>query len=195
MARRRKEQGWLKRNVLSIIIVAIMVFSGIGYFAAEGANDTGTWNGHRFTSYNGKWYTDIDGRSVAFSFHPADVQGINMSSEVIGYLNSTKMLYITFDPNASLVPDFEIMRLELETELPEYFGIYPVTGVSGKSEQYASFPVITCQNATLFVPVIYIRQGETGLIPEESCLIMQAREGYDVPAIKDRLLYGLFGLI
>jgi hypothetical protein len=199
MARRRKEDSsfFSKKNLVGLFIVAIMVLSGVGYLWVQNSGGTATdYKGHQFVFSGDKWYTKIDSATVGFTYHPADLERINISPELMEYIKSVKMFYITFEPNSSFIENFEILRMELETELPQYFNIYPTTGVTFNSSVYSQFPIVTCQNATVFVPVIYLRQGETTeIIPDGSCIILQARDVSDVPALKDRLMYGLFGIM
>jgi hypothetical protein len=197
MARKiEKKKSFLsKKNLIGIFIVAIMVLSAVGFIAEQNGQSGDTYMGKRFSLVNGKWQTSVDGKERAFTFHPRDLESINISPDAINYIKSVKMIYVTFDPNSTLVQDFEIMRLDLERELPN-FGIYPVTGVASRSTAYSAFPTVTCANATTFVPVIYLKSAETTNVTSQGgCLIFEARESYDVPALKERLLYGLYGII
>lgn len=198
MARRRKEEAKVlsKRNIVGIFIVGIMVLSGLGYMMERSGNSTTDYQGRKFEYINNIWHTEIGGSTVRFTFHPSELERLNVSADIIEYLKNVKMFYITFDPNSSLIEDFELFRLELETELPEYFTIYPTTAVTFNTTTYAAFPVITCANATVFIPVVYLTQGEqTDIIGNGTCITLQVKEGYDVPALKDRLMYGLFGIM
>ncbi len=57
-------------------------------------------------------------------------------------------------------------------------------------------PVITCKNATLYVPVIYFKKSnETSITLEGNCIIAEAFRGEDFTKIKDRLVYGALGVM
>jgi|APSaa5957512622_1039677.scaffolds.fasta_scaffold98635_2 hypothetical protein len=198
--RRRKKQKkkklLTKKNLLGIFIVSIMVLSGVGYMWTDPQGGSSEdYNDYKFVSQNNQWYTNINDQFVAFSHHPSDIDEISVGSS-IDLIKQTKMLYITFDPDSLLVSDFEIKRLELENELSNHFTIFPITGVTKNNSLYGHFPIINCINATPSVPVIYFVKGnETKIIQNGSCITLQAVDGYDVSIIKDRLMFGLFGII
>jgi hypothetical protein len=197
MARRREERkGFLStKNIIGIFIVAIMVLSGVGYMWDRNTS-TNEYQGHKFSQTTAGWVTTIDGKQLTFSFYPDDLSHLNLSSDAAQYLSSVKMFYIVFDPNDSLVPDFEVARMSLENELPLTKGIYPTTAVTAKDSVYAAFPIASCANATILVPVVYLKSGEsTQIIEQGPCIILVARDSYDVPVLIDRLRYGLYGIM
>jgi hypothetical protein len=198
MARRKKEdEGFFsKKNLIGLFIVGIMVLSGLGYMVMESSGpNSNEYNGHKFQALNSQWYTEIDGNMVGFTFLPGDLARINVSQDLFEYLKSVKMVYVVYDANSSLVQDFELIRMQLESEMPVHLGIYPSAGITSEDPAYELFPVITCENATVFTPVIYLRQGKTEIIGNGTCIIIQAEDSYDVPAVKDRLMYGLYGIM
>lgn len=57
-------------------------------------------------------------------------------------------------------------------------------------------PIITCEDATPVVPIIYFKQSnQTKVSLEENCIIVEARNNIDILRIKDRLLYSMLGII
>jgi len=199
MARRRKEKKpslFSKKNLVGIFIVAIMVLSGIGYIWTGNEGSELSYNGHDFLLQGNKFYTQISGSYAEFDFHPSDLEYLNTSPEVMDYLRNVRMLYITFDPDSNFVQGFELARLRLQTDLPEHMNIFPVTGVTKNSSVYSNFPIVTCDNSTTFTPVLYFTEGNaTAIIPDETCIILQVRDRYDITAVTDRLLYGIYGVI
>ncbi len=192
----KKSRIFNKKNLVGILIVGIMVLSGIGYMWSDSTNSKQNYNGHKIISQNNKWYVQADDSYAQFDFHPTELENINMSADVAEYLSNVKMLYIVFDPDSSLIQDFEVERVRLEKDLPQFLKIYPVTGVTYNSTEYSNFPVVTCANATMYVPVLYFRKGNsTEIIANDTCIILQARDSYDVPAVTDRLMYGLLGVM
>ncbi len=192
----KKKTIFNKTNLIGIGIVALMVLSGVGYMLGDQkAAGSADYNGHKFVSSGNKWYVDVDGKVVELDFHPTEIQDIDIGGSV-RVINSTKMLYLSFEPASSLVQYFEVARMELALQLDSNLGIYTVPAVTNSSPQYAAFPMVTCKNATSSVPVLEMRQGnETKIIQEGNCVILQAREWYDVQRLEDRLLYGLYGIM
>ena len=57
-------------------------------------------------------------------------------------------------------------------------------------------PIIACDDATPLIPVIYfVESNETKIYKQENCIIAEADTSVDVIRIKDRLLYGIHGII
>lgn len=192
---RRKKQSNFKKNMLGFFIVMIMVLGGVGIFLGN-AKPKESYNGFDFVSLDGKWVTKINDKPVTFNYHPNDVFGIALSKQTIDRIKNAKMLFLTFDTDSELVSDYEIARMQLETELFTDFGVYIVTGVTENSGSYASFPRVSCLNATNTLPVIYLKEGnETKIIEAGNCLILQSENSLGVTKLKDRLLYGLYGVI
>jgi hypothetical protein len=199
MSRRRRQKKksiFNKKNLLGIFIVSIMVLSGVGYMWTDpqGGNAL-EYNEYKFVSQNNKWVTNINNQYIGFSHHPSDIEEIPVGSSV-NLIKNTKMLYITFDPESLLVSDFELRRLELENDLSNHLTIYPVTGVTKEHSLYSSFPIVDCVNATPSVPVIkFVKGNETKIIQEGACITLKVTDGYDSSVLKDRLMFGIFGII
>ena len=59
-----------------------------------------------------------------------------------------------------------------------------------------TLPVITCDDATSSVPVLYfVESNETKIYSENGCIIAEAKFETDLLRIKDRLLYERLGII
>ena len=74
------------------------------------------------------------------------------------------------------------------------FDVFTRNGFTNQTKYNA--PIITCSDATNFVPVIYFAKGNaTKIYMEGSCVIAQAGNHADVIRLKDRLVYGILGII
>jgi hypothetical protein len=205
MRRRREERGGIfsKKNLMGIFIVMIMVLSGLGYMATRDSNGTGSnldYNGFKFSNPDYyTWYASINGTTAKFTYHPKEIEHMQMSADAAAMLASTRMAYITFDPADRDIEQIELVRMQLEQDLSAYFKMYPITGVVNVTKQYASFPKIGCYNATYMVPVIYLRHSDdinqSRITNTGPCIMVEAASANDFPALKDRLLYGMFKII
>jgi hypothetical protein len=178
-----------------------MITSVIGYMVTQGdGGNQLSYNGFDFqtSGYNG-WLTDVDGKSARFTYHPSEIDNINISPDVINHLKNTKMVFLSFDPEDVSIQRIELARLELDQQLPAFFNIFPVTGVSNRTGTYAAFPEVDCRNATIFIPVLQFRTDPDGGRPSiesnGSCIILEAGSPDDIVILKDRLLYGMLGVI
>ena len=173
-----------------------MVLSGLGYMVGQGEGDTRMrYNDFKFIQGQNSWYTEVDSRTYQFTYHPLDLEDMAVEPGSIEALKNAKMIYLTFDPESEIVSAVEVARMELEQELRS-IGIFLVTSVTGNSSLYTNFPKVTCDNATAFVPVIYFTESNTtGISMNGNCVKLSVIDEYGIPALKDRLLYGLFGIM
>ena len=67
---------------------------------------------------------------------------------------------------------------------------------SGFTTPQNNFPVLSCDDATEFVPVVYFKSGNfTKISLENNCILAEAAAHADVIRLKDRLVYGILGII
>lgn len=191
--RKKKQSAFSKKTVLGFFIVAIMIFSGIGLMWEGSGSQGGDYNGHKITLYNNYYVVQENGRQYSFNFHPSEVEWIEI--ENMESLRDAKMFYFVFNPSSEIIQDVEVVRLDV-VQLMAQNNIYAVPAISEPSAMYTSYPVGSCFNATQFVPVIMFTEGnETKVTEGGNCFIFQARDRYDVPMLRDRLIYGLIGVI
>jgi len=176
-------------------IILIMVASAIGYMWSGG--EEFRYKDFRFkrSESSNLWYSEINGQQVSFYSLPPDAGHVNVTEGVISTISGTKMIYITFDPNQTDLTYLDLTRFDLSENLPKYFDIYAVSGMTANYTGYA-LPIVTCENATAFLPVVYLKRGnKTEVYFEGNCIIAEAATSSDFIRIRDRIMYGLFGII
>jgi len=187
MVRREKK----KRTTvwLTAFIAFLMIMSIVGIFADQ--ISSGYRVGKRkFEERPDGLYTKVGSQWLRFSYFPFQLTGIPLDPHAIVILNSSRMILLSFEPG----PAGELVRFELDNDLPTVFGIYVSDGLLTKNASY-DLPVIGCQNATAAVPVLIIRQGaNTSITTVDRCIILESEEQAFLMA-KDRLLYGMLGII
>ena len=192
---KKKKTVFQSKYFLGIFIVSIMVLSGLGYMMGDSATDSNTYNGQKFVAGQNAWQTEVDGLNLFFRYHPTDVDGISVDNASIQALRDARMVFITFDPDTEIVSDFELARMQFERAFFEA-DVFPFTGVTANNSAYAAFPVVTCANATTTVPVIVMGQSnETGIDSQGTCIQLNAIDAFDVPILRERLLYSYYGII
>lgn len=200
MKRRKKQQTLLSgKNAIGIFVILLMVLSGVGFIMdmGRGGTNSGEYNGYDFRqTEQGRWVVEIDGRQIAFSYHPSLVDYINVSSEAISRLRNTQGLHVTFDPKDQYVGDIEDIRFEMDNELWSLFGMDTYPGVIAESEDYPGFPVIDCGDGTATVPVLkFVSGDETKVEYSGNCITAVADTRDDFLRLKERIYYGLLGVI
>lgn len=191
---RVRRENKRKQLLMGAIIVFIMVTSVIGFMFGRGSEEAVDYNGFSFVRKGNLWETKIDKQPVVFSYFPSQIELIEVDAPVISRMLSTPMLYLTYDQNQSEVEFIAQAQFELDTVLYGRFNIYSGKGLTKENEY--NLPVITCLNATSAVPVVDFRKAnETIIHMEGECIIVGGRTGNDFIRAKDRLLYGMFGII
>lgn len=187
---RKKHEKKNKMGIWVIIfIVVIMLTSTIGYVFKGGSKEK--YNDFSFSrTDDGRWYTEINGKQLAFDYFPSELENINLSAEIIDKIKSTRMIYFTHDPENRYREDIALLK---EIFWP-YFQIYADNGLT--VENTFNLLVIDCDNATISLPVVYFKESnQTGFYLDNNCIICELRSGEDFTALKERLLYSLFGVM
>lgn len=185
-----------KAKMITIFIAAIMVLSVFGvifgsYNSPEQEMDYGDF---QFQRTENQWVTEIDGQQIYFDYNPSQVDYLEISPAIISRIQSTPMLYVTFDPNVKAPERFDYVRFKLSDILAKNFNIYAISGMVENSSLY-QLPVIGCENASASVPVLYLKgSNTTGVIEQGNCIIFES-DVQGTIALNDRLLFGLFGVM
>ncbi len=166
---------------------------GIMFSSYAKGGEKRPYNGYEFQRTNQGWFVKINGQKYEFQYHPADLEAIQLDPKTVDALKGSKVLAITFNPNSKNIKTIEATRYNMETLLSQT-GIYTLTGTLNKSKEYA-LPIITCQNATIALPVIKLEENiETNITTENHCITIQA-DRYELPAITERMIYVILGIM
>lgn len=178
-------------TIFAFIAIIVMIASGIGYMW-EGGNAI-IYNGFKFTESGDKIATKVNGKKVAFSTMPDNSASINASKEAFWVLKNTKMAYMTSDPESPFKEGIAKAQFELQESVAQE-GIYAVYAFTKENEY--NITQITCKNATTFIPVIYfMNSSATEIIYDNGCIMLGADSDFGFIALKDRLMYGFYGII
>jgi hypothetical protein len=200
MKRRNEEKPGIftKRNAVGLLIVIIMVMSTLGYMIIEGDQNSNSdrYNGHKLISQNNYWYIEYAGKQIRLRFHPSTVDNIPLQSDARDLINKSKVLLLSINPEDKNIQYVELVRLELEREMPDLFKEYVLTGVVNSTPAYSAFNKISCQNATIDAPVVFFTTGSNESFEYSGyCLTVKAKSGNDLLIMKDRFILGLAGII
>jgi hypothetical protein len=187
----RQRQGlWI-----SVFIAFIMIFSAFGVMF-YGFTDSGTnlkYGDYSFTATQSGFFVKVAGKQYLFSHFAGDVSSINLTAGSTEYLKSTKMVYLTYYPNQSAVQEIAAAEFQVQKDLSE-FGIYGAPAFTVQNDY--GLPVISCRNATVYVPVIEFKESNvTEIAASKYCLVLSAAYSDDFSKLRDRLLYSMLGII
>lgn len=170
-----------------------MSSSILGY-AILGGDQSVNYNGFKFKRTQTGWETKIQGNNVQFHYHPTELENINLNSTITETIKDKKMLYLTFDPDAEEISFIDLARFDIVNTLFNNLDIYAESATT-KNSTYG-FSIINCSDATSSVPVLMLTKSNlTEFDKQDNCILLKAKTGPEILALKDRLLYSLLGVI
>lgn len=184
---------WTKM-ILPLFLVFIMVFSGalIGY---QGSSAFSTESyGFTFEQKQNGWTTSIDGNDVHFDYLPEEVEDIVLDPGALEGLKVTKQIYATSNQNDTNKETIALVQYELVTQLDSDFSVYLQTGFSTQNSFGKS--MIDCSSATSSAPVLFLETAnETAISIQGNCIMLRADSPFGFVKLKNRLLYGMHGIV
>lgn len=189
-----KERKEKKRWGLIAFMVVVMIgttFSFV-FFGFSGVNETIGYKGIKFVRVVDRWEAKIQGVVAAFSFLPSEVEDIKVQQDIFKKLQNKYEIDATSEVNSTFKEAIALAEHQMGLTLSN-FNVYLGKGFTNSSY---NFPVITCNASTDNVPVVYFRQANsTRIYSEGKCVIAEAPTNSDFTRVKDRLLYGILGVM
>ncbi len=194
LEKKEKRVLFSSKNMIGLFIILMMVLSGAAYYWQKDIGKE-TTKGFQLVSKADGWHLIKDGMDFRLDSHPSSVAGINASNATIGLIKNSKFIYLSFSPDDRLIKAIESARLDFEESLGK-LGTYVITGVEKNTSAYAGFPIISCMNATSFVPVIILQySANASITTKNNCIIISAETSSGLLEEKDRIIYGVLGII
>ncbi|MBI2652998.1 hypothetical protein HYX00_06030 [Candidatus Woesearchaeota archaeon] len=190
-----KEQKEKKKWGLILFIIFIMIGTSVSFvfFGFQPQNEVIKYNGIKFVKYADRWEAKINGRTAAFSFLPSEVEGVLAFDDFAKMLQSKFEIDSTYDLNNTYAQSIAQAQYQMGLTLGAY-NIYLRNGFT--TNNTFNMPIITCNESTLNVPVVYFRHGNaTNVHTENNCIIAEASTNADFIKVKDKLVYGILGVI
>lgn len=194
--RRNYEKGQRAKKFMVYFIAFIMISSAFGViFFGFGGNSASSVQYKEFEFFNRQnfWSTTINDREALFTYFPADVENINAEQNAINKLKNVIEIDITSDFNDTYAEQIALAQYQMGITLNN-FNAFVRAGFTAKNNY--NQPLITCNISTSFVPVIYFKSSnETKIYLQNDCIVAEAEKINDIIRIKDRIVYGIFGII
>ncbi len=193
MKPKKEKKKWGTIIFMVFIIIGLtssFVFFG---FSDGGGSQNARYNGFTFTNNGNVWITNINGIPAAFNFLPEDVEGIFAFEDFSNRLRNKFEIDVTYDSNSTHKEAIALAHYQMAMTLGAY-NVYLRQGFTANNS--FNLPVITCEDATQNVPVVYFKTGNISRIyAENDCIIAEASDNADFIKIKDRLLYTILGVM
>ncbi len=195
-----RDQRRINRNkkLMSYVLVVLMIASVAGIYASSRNQDGDLeYNGYNFDA---KFIPDagnqqvlttiVNNNEVYFYMHPLDVLAYPTEGNVTKVIRPVEYVYLSTDNDPNFASLYDLIRFEFSS----YAGKTMPGGVLMKN-QSDTLPVITCENATIAIPVIEFRQGtNTSTVVKGNCVIITSTPN-NLAYVRDRLMYSALGII
>lgn len=188
----RKEKQ--KKRIMAIIVAFLMVASGFGvYLSGRGAQqNTVEDTGIKFRiDYDNNQYTaKIGGKEQLFYFLPSSLTNI-ATNNYADTLRGAPALVMTFNPNTTQdnLQLLDVIRFDIGKSLDK-----PVINAVTQEHSLYQLPIITCDNATAEMPVLYfVIQENESITKENNCITAQGNMT-GLIELRDRIIYDYYGV-
>ena len=193
---RRNSDPDRMKKIMVYFIGFIMVSSVFGViflgFGSEQGENSLQYNGLGFTLRNNFWTVVHDDIPLSFVYAPQDVEMIAFDGNSAYMLKNAVEIDLTSDFNDTFAEGIALAQYQMGIVLQPYDKFLR----QGFTSTQGNFQAITCKDSSASVPVIYFRKGNsTRLLAEENCIIAEAATIQDMIRVKDRIIYGMLGII
>lgn len=188
---RRKKKKNYAGIIVSIFIAVILISSIVGYIFGDAQERVSRYNGIKFTLTSKGWKTIYQDKIYIFSFVPVDVEDIALPDSI--NLNNLLEIDVTYEFNSTYKENiaeaiFELLNIVTKNN------IYLRQGFTTNNS--FNIPIITCEDATPSVPVLYYKSSnQTNISQQNNCIIIEANNQNLFLAQTDRIAYKILGIM
>ena len=188
-----------KRNkiIISIIIAVVMVSSIIGFLYGTNVSENEMKydinnKTYSFVRQNNMYILNLNKQKIGFYYLPFEID-LNISDEISNKIKNSGVIYITFNPEMNNPEYIDVARFDLATNFAMK-NIYTINGITNENVNY-NLPIINCENATNFIPVIIMQESNTTNVNmTNNCITMQGKN-FDFIKFRDLIIYKLYGVL
>ncbi len=194
----RKDGSRTKRILFTSLVLLVLASSILGFTLS--ALPFGTQQGSEKMKYNGVELfqsgdgiaTKVDGQVIGLTYFPSELEDVD-AGNITRTLESSRMVYATSDPDSSIATaisgtEFDINRVLKAGRSSFLAPVFTKENLYNKS-------IITCSDATAFVPVLFFNftNSTTKVSEEDGCITINVASESDLNKVRDRVLYELLG--
>lgn len=165
----------------------------------QGSDDTSAqldYNEHKVIFVNNKYKIKTDNGYVYGYTYPSSLESYTLDPALVSYIRSSSTVAILFNPADASLPYIEALRYDLAQDDLPGLGITPGFAMTQRNATYP-YPSVSCANVSY--PTIYLKTDNTtssGTISQDvGCVVLSAPDWQELVRLKDRLVYGLYGVI
>jgi len=176
---------------VALFFAFIMITSVVGYIFGGSDTRTAKFGGLKFKLTNLGWQSKINNQVYFFSYNPTEIEDVELPSSV--QLTGIQQIDLTYDFNSTFREGMAESIFEMGNALTNH-GVF-VRGGFTTNTSY-EIPIITCDDATRFVPVVYlVESNQTDISVYNYCIIIEGQDSRSFMPIANRLTYQIMGIM
>jgi len=192
--RTRQELRDAKRQRrMALVLAVLMLLSIFGMWASTQGQEKHKYDGYKLKLEQmdnfAVFTTKVDGDEYYFYTLPSVVLNVSSGDNMYDLLSQASLVVLSTPAESGLGSFADSLRYE--------FSQYDVVDFAGATldNSSLSLPVLTCANATALTPVIELQEGNTtSIVSQDNCILIETTS-QNLAIVRDRLLYGLVGII
>lgn len=193
----RKGDGQKGKRWVAIFIGVIMLTSVAGFVLSVNPSSQGDAFRHAGLTFRqgqqGFYSADLGGRLLEFVYRPDSLSDIEIAPGVVNAITGSRVVYIAYDSNSTLAQDMALLQYDAANILEAKYGVFVQPAFTGKNPFNAS--VVSCANATSFVPVVLVQQANSTAISaapsNPSCVVLNVSDSISLARVADRFKYAI----
>ena len=196
----RAEESRTKKIIFSVVIGFVLLSSVIGFTYSAipfrnriQSDNTIEYNDIEFFPTQNGLAAQINGQVYEFAYFPEDLGDVE-TGDAINAISSARMIYATSSPNSPSAGPISAVEFDISRALKSHNSFVEVAFTDDNPYDKR---VITCEDATEFVPVMYFNYTNTttGVTYENNCITVNFASDNSLRRVRDKLIYELLGVI
>ncbi len=182
---------------MAVFIGVIMIMSTLGFLVGQGGttleNNNIKVNGIELTPVTTGYTAKVGNSQIGFTNSPFFVNRTKIDQSAINQIKSSSYVIMTSNYTSPYASDIALMEYQLTQILGSQLNVQSQIAFTTNATQ---LPQATCSNASPLMQVIEFRDGNlTGADYQNNCLILTSASPAGYVELRDRLVYGLFGIL
>ena len=188
-----------KSTIIAVIIVIIIIVTASFVIYKIRNRDNYNYKDFKVQKTSFGWsvlaFVNDQPYLLNLRYDPKSVENITIDKNVRTQLLSKPTAYLTVNPD--MKGTSVIAAVEIANIISRKLGIFNIETIGALTEYVNNAtPIITCNNITQKVNVIWLRTGlETKVFLEKECIIIQGTTEEEIARAADRLIYEVLTIV
>lgn len=195
----KKDSGEKSKKWFAIAVGVIMLMSVAGFVLSFNPSTQQTsfrYGGLLFKQdqQQGFFTTEANSRQIDFFYRPEDVLEIEVPAGAVEKLTGSRVVYVTYGWNSTLAESMALLQFDTANILDAKHGVF-VQPAFTTPNPAINISIITCNDATSFIPVLLLQEANNTAIGLDSgnqdCIVLNASSETGFWKAADRLKYAI----